>query len=158
MMVVIYRIIQDPDQTADVFQEALYKVWTYLDRILQHPNPHAYILSICTSSAYDFLRKKEKERIQSIQEGWLCNPEGVSPVETHSRSMELIGIIQKAVTLLPIQQAQAVLLRLFEEESFAGIGAALKCSEVTARSHYSKGLARLRLVLDEMHISLDEVI
>ncbi|MDX9754409.1 MAG: RNA polymerase sigma factor [bacterium] len=156
MMAVIYRIVHDPDQTADVFQEALYKVWTYLDRIALHPNPQAYILNICTTSAYDFLRKKERERARAMEHAPLAE-RAVSPsVESQTQSNEVLGLVQKAIASLPVQQAQAVLLRLFNEESFVGIGAALQCTEATARSHYSKGLAKLRLVLQEMNVSSEE--
>ena len=81
----------------------------------------------------------------------------VSPsVESQTQSNEVLGLVQKAIASLPVQQAQAVLLRLFNEESFVRIGAALQCTEATARSHYSKGLAKLRLVLQEMNVSSEE--
>lgn len=48
---------------------------------------------------------------------------------------------------LPRKQALAVLMRVVQEQSYADIAAALGCTEQTARSHASKGRARLRQVL-----------
>ncbi len=144
----IIRIVQDPDDAADAFQDALYKVWINLDRILNHPNPKAYILSICMSSAYDLLRKKAR-----IGTNEVCLESGFDFIsvehEPLSFKQELVATIQQALSALPLKQAQAVFLRLFENESYATIATCLGCREQTARSHVSKGLAYLRTILDK---------
>ena len=47
------------------------------------------------------------------------------------------------------KQAQAVHLRVFEQQDFIDIARAIGCREATARSHVSKGMARLREILGE---------
>ncbi|MBD3265732.1 sigma-70 family RNA polymerase sigma factor [bacterium] len=156
MMTAISRLVRNPDDAADVFQDALFKIWAYLDRILEHPNPHAYILNICNSVAYDFLRKRNITVPNSPHLSYQIDGDATT-ADSVIHKQELIAIIQRALANLPLQQAQAVFLRLFEEESFRAIASVLDCTEATARSHFSKGLARLRNVLNEWDISLSEV-
>ena len=52
-------------------------------------------------------------------------------------------------TSLPAQQRAAVVLRFYQDLSFAEIGAALGCPEATARSHVHRALAVLRVRLEE---------
>ncbi|MBN2329505.1 MAG: sigma-70 family RNA polymerase sigma factor [Candidatus Omnitrophica bacterium] len=155
MKVCIYRIVKDPDDAADAFQNALFKIWNYLDRIMNHPNPQAYILSICVSSAHDLLRTRSR---QSGHEMPLI-PEIAADAPSPFRpgySNEIIAIVQHAIASMSLKQAQAVFLRLFENESYSVISDALGCTEETARSHVSKGLANLRSILLKRNISMRE--
>lgn len=155
MMRTVYRIVRDPDDAADAFQDALVKVWRYLERIIHHPNPQAYILSICITSAYDTLRKRARQTAQEVP----MVPELSIPLpqDTHTKYAHyMTRLIQQCIASMPLKQAQAVLLRLFEDESFQTIGAVLGCTEATARSHVSKGLARLRALMSDVDNSVAE--
>ena len=50
-------------------------------------------------------------------------------------------------TLPPVQRA-AVVLRFYEDRSFAEIGQILGCAEATARSHVHRALVSLRAQLE----------
>ncbi len=54
-------------------------------------------------------------------------------------------------TSLPATQRAAVVLRFYQDLSFAEIGAALGCPEATARSHVHRALAALRSRIEEGH-------
>lgn len=152
----IYRIVQNPDDTADAFQDALFKIWNYLERIDNHPNPTAYILSICVTSAHDFLRKRTRysQKIVPLIQGLdISVPESHPPGYAH----EIVSIIHQAIASMSLKQSQAVFLRLFENESYTAIGQVLECSEETARSHVSKGLSLLRSILQDRNITPSEV-
>ncbi|HQO36632.1 MAG TPA: RNA polymerase sigma factor, partial [bacterium] len=116
-------------------------------QIHRHANPQAYILRICASAALDLLRKRMRieKRERPIDDSPLHGTEVLVSTKIHER--ETVRAIQGRIADLPKQQAEAVLLRAFEEQSFESIGRALGCSEATARSHVSKGLARLRTLL-----------
>lgn len=152
----IVRIVQNPDDAADAFQDALFRVWTYWDRIAVHPNPNGYISSICISSAYDLLRKKARNyKLElSMQSEFVPIHEKPTPAIVKE---EIMRSIHQAIMNLPVKQAQAVFLRLFEEESYMAISKVLDCKEDTVRSHVSKGIASLRQVLSDQNISLAEV-
>jgi len=50
---------------------------------------------------------------------------------------------------LPPQQRAAVVLRFYEDMSFAEIGRVLGCPDATARSHVHRALASLRTLMEE---------
>jgi DNA-directed RNA polymerase specialized sigma24 family protein len=62
MIGIVARIMRDPEDAADVFQEVLALIWAKLARIDRHPNPHAYIIRICITRSYDALRKRARRR------------------------------------------------------------------------------------------------
>ena len=64
----VWRIVRDPDETEDAFQEALAKIWLNFSKIRRHPNPRALILRICTNAAYDALRRNARRRWQEPEE------------------------------------------------------------------------------------------
>ena len=142
-------ILNDPDDAADAFQNALLYVWKNLGRIHRHPNPHGYILRVCTSAAYDVLRRNARRQQREVQV--LSGPAiEIADAGSQESAERTRSAIRRGIAALPKKQAQAVLLRLLEEEPFDAIGKALGCSEVTARSHVSKGLAKLRQHLSSL--------
>jgi hypothetical protein len=61
MIGIVARIVRDPEDAADVFQEVLALIWAKFERIDRHPNPHAYIIRICITRSYDALRKRASD-------------------------------------------------------------------------------------------------
>jgi len=143
------RIVRDPNDAADVIQETLAEVWKRLHKIDRDANPHAYILCICVSRAYDLLRRRarRRERESGAATERTAVPTAVSDPAVQVTAREQAEAIRHAVGLLPPKQGKAVLLRASQSLSYAAIACILGCSEATARSHYSKGTARLRGIL-----------
>jgi RNA polymerase sigma-70 factor (ECF subfamily) len=151
MMRAVWRILRDPKDAEDAFQEALLKVWKRWDRIRAHPNPHALVLQICIYAAHDVLRRRVR------QAKWL---EAVAIPEDIPDSSALViqnisGAEQNAQVLgaigrLPKNQARAILMHAVEEISYGDIAAALGCREVTVRKHVSRARARLRSLLSHL--------
>lgn len=140
----VWRIVRDPDDFEDAFQEALATVWKRLAQIRRHPNPSALVLRICVNAAYDVLRKKTKlrrrEELNAIPESY---PDAApSPHEQLRGKCEETEIFQ-AIGQLPRNQAEAVLLRFVQDLSYPEIAQALGCSENTARQHIARARARL---------------
>lgn len=152
MMGTVARIVGDPDEAADVFQEVLAVVWKRLARIDRHANPQGYILRICITRSYDALRKRARRRrreipLEAVGEGKAPAVGGGSP-----SGRETAAAIREAVGRLPAQQARAVLLRAVDGASYEAIGSILGCRAATARSHVAKGRARLRETLTRLGI------
>ena len=156
MIGIVARIVRDPEDAADVFQEVLALIWARLERIDRHPNPHAYIIRICVTRSYDALRKRARRlrletRLESIKAKiWPDSSRG------HIKAAERATAIREAIGLLPPNQGRAVLLRVVEDSPYDAIADVLGCSEATARSHFSKGKARLVKLLGELGISSDK--
>jgi RNA polymerase sigma factor (sigma-70 family) len=128
-------------------------IWAKLERIDRHPNPHAYIIRICITRSYDALRKRARRRRREIR------LESIRAKMWPARSLgyikegDRVTAIREAIAMLPPNQGQAVLLRLMEDSPYHTIAGVLGCSEATARSHFSKGKARLAKLLEELGIS-----
>ncbi len=148
MIAVVTRIIRDHDDAVDVFQEVLAAVWRKLKVIDRHPHPDAYIMRICVTRSYDALRKRARRRMKVRLQ------KDIEEFKRQSRTEDPTTLltIREAIALLPPKQGKTVLLRLIEGEDFASIGTVLGCSPVTARSHFSKGKAQLRTVLEDAGI------
>jgi RNA polymerase sigma-70 factor, ECF subfamily len=147
MVGVVLRIVRHADDADDALQDALARVWKLLRRIERHPNPQGYILRICMSAAYDTLRRRG--RLAAHETALEDSAEPVEPpTQRHGlAAAEAQAALLEGLNALPDAQRRAVLLRLVQEEPFETIALELGCSPATARSHYSKGRARLRSLL-----------
>jgi RNA polymerase sigma-70 factor, ECF subfamily len=144
----VWRIVRDPDDADDAFQEALATIWKRLGRIRRHANPHALILRICVNSAYDVRRRKSRRRrheeLKAITD--IAADPAPSPAE-QAVGRENREEIFEAIGRLPRNQAQAVLMRFVQELPYADIAQALDCKEATARKHIARARIRLRKAL-----------
>ena len=148
MIRTVGSIVQDPHDAADTLQNVLMTVWTEIDRIHRAPNPQAYVLRICINAAYGTLRQQAREgrgRVDLDVAAML--PSGAPGPAATAVAQDVRAAVVRAIADLPAQQAQAVFLRLVDDEPFDMIARVLDCDERTARSHVSKGKARLRELL-----------
>jgi RNA polymerase sigma factor (sigma-70 family) len=118
-----------------------------------HPNPHAYIIRICITRSYDALRKRARRRRREIRLESLKAKMWPARSLGYIKEGDSVTAIREAIAMLPPNQGQAVLLRLMEDSPYHTIAGVLGCSEATARSHFSKGKARLVKLLGELGIS-----
>jgi RNA polymerase sigma factor (sigma-70 family) len=141
----VWRIVRDPNDFDDAFQEALAAIWKRLRRILRHPNPHALVLRICANAAYDVLRDRARRRrqVESIPADAAYGVSAADLLSDREKREEILG----AIARLPRRQAESALMRFSEELSYKDIAEAIGCSEVTARTHVKRARVRLAALL-----------
>lgn len=151
MMRAVWRVVRDPDDTEDAFQEALLTVWKRWDRICAHANPHALILQICIHAAHDVLRRKVR------QGRWLdavAIPEEIP--DTAASAIQSISVAEqdaavlRAIGSLSKNQARAILMHAVEEVPYNAIAAAMGCRESTVRKHVARARTKLRVLLSHL--------
>jgi RNA polymerase sigma-70 factor, ECF subfamily len=147
MLRLIWRITRVAEDAEDALQESLTIIWKRRARIERHPRPQALVLRICANCACDVLRAR-------LRRGSLETPL-VDADTLHAKDcavdqtlcdLELRDDLSRALVRLPRRQATAVLMRYVLELPYQEIGAALDCSEATARVHVNrahKTLSRL---------------
>jgi RNA polymerase sigma-70 factor (sigma-E family) len=125
-----------PHDAWDLVQESLVRVGVRW-RKLADGNPGGYAQTTLVRLNIDRHRRRRRERPRSTS--------GDAPVEVeHPLDPELV----EALRQLPPQQRTAVVLRCLVDLDHAGIADHLGCSVGTARSHLSRGLARMRQHLE----------
>ncbi len=68
--------------------------------------------------------------------------------------VQLIGLIEKAMETLPPRQREAFLLRYWEEMSLAETAEIMKCSEGSVKTHCSRAVHALAVILREKGVKL----
>jgi len=151
MIRAVWRIVRDPADAEDAFQEALLTIWKRWGQVRKHPNPHALVLRICINSAHDMLRRKAR-RLKWLEVGPIpesipdASPsviQGVSDREQDTQVLRAIGCLSK-------NQARAILMHAVEEVPYSDIAAAMDCREVTVRKHVARARAKLRSLLSHL--------
>ncbi len=69
-------------------------------------------------------------------------------------SAQLIGLIEKAMEILPARQREAFILRYWEEMSLAETAVIMKCSEGSVKTHCSRAVHTLAKILGEKGVKL----
>lgn len=68
--------------------------------------------------------------------------------------VQLIGLIEKAMEILPARQREAFILRYWEEMSLAETAIIMKCSEGSVKTHCSRAVHALATILREKGVKL----
>ena len=112
-------------------------------KLMRVERPLAYIFTIARNEAYSVFNNRAQRR-QLIEESALLEepsalPEGVSTNNRRGGRM--------ALTKLPEDQRETVVLKVYEGFTFAEIAGIMEVSANTAASRYRYGLAKLARLL-----------
>ncbi|SER85156.1 SigE family RNA polymerase sigma factor [Actinokineospora terrae] len=130
----------DPHTAQDVVQSVLLRAgqrWPGIERLAM---PGAYVHRMVTNEFLSWRRRAVRtvsvphEVIESV----------APPSSDETDRVDQRHLMFQGIALLPRKQRAAVVLRYYANRSFAEIAGELGCSEATARSHISRGLAALR--------------
>jgi len=151
MMRAVWRIVRDPDDTEDAFQEALLTVWKRWDRICTHPNPHALILQISIHAAHDVWRRKVR-RGRCLESAAIPEeiPDPAASAIQGIAAAEQDAAVFRAIGSLSNNQARAILMHAVEELPYDAIAAAMDCRESTVRKHVARARTKLRVLLSQL--------
>lgn len=143
---VAYGLTGNPHDAWDLVQEALMRVgirW----RKLADGNPGGYAHTTLVRLNIDRGRRLKREFLPGDV------PDTGRPVQLVTEGLD--PALVAALRTLPPQQRAAVVLRAIGDLDHAGIAERLGCSVGTARTHLSRGLARLREQLTEQGVPGD---
>jgi len=144
------------DDALDVVQEAMMMlVQRYADKPEDEWRP--LFFTVLQNKIRDFHRRKsvrtrwtallhwgtrEGEAVEDpVQQ--LADPSGQHPGK-HMEQLDSAQAVNTAIELLPLRQQQAFLLRAWEGMSVAETAQAMKCSQGSVKTHYSRAVAALR--------------
>ena len=136
----------------EIFQEVFLAVW---DKRRQYRFPLPFknwLYSIAANQCRLHLRRNKNRPTMLHEDQWETAPADDSPSPSHLAMLtETAAQVKQAVSRLPAQHRSVVVLRIWQELSYAEIAEIVGCSEATARSHMSHALAELRVVLPDVN-------
>ncbi|MFI6807961.1 SigE family RNA polymerase sigma factor [Streptomyces luteogriseus] len=132
----------DRQRAEDLVQEALVKLWFAWPKIADQA-PEAYVRTVLVRLAARSARRRwwGERPVEQL-------PDRAGPVDVSSAVAERSRLEAALAQLSPRQRA-AVVLRYYEDLPEAQVAQALGCPVGTARSHASRGVARLRQILSD---------
>jgi len=138
-----YLVTGSPEDAADAVQEAISRALPRWSRLVARGTADAYVRRSIVNAAISAWRKQR--RLVPV-----ADPESPS-VADQSQALTDADHAWALCAELPPRQRAAVVLRFYENLSFADVGRILDCPESTARSHVHRALGtlRTRLAIEE---------
>jgi RNA polymerase sigma-70 factor (sigma-E family) len=136
-----YLVTGDRDTAEDAVQDALTSACARWDRVSRADDPEAYVRRMVANAHISWWRRVSRRETPAA-EVLGAGTAGGSTLPEDEAVWELCGT-------LPRRQRAAVVLRFYEQLSYAEIAAVLQCSEVTVRSQVHRALASLRSRLED---------
>lgn len=142
-----HRLLGDPTETADCFQEAFLAALE-VSRRQRVRNVCGLLVRLATTRAIDRLRRRSRQELRQADTRCRRNisdgeRDPASRLETH----ELAGRLREAIGQLPPQEAKAFSLRYLSEMSYRQIAKELNINTNTAGVLLHRAKAKLRKAL-----------
>lgn len=141
-------ITRNQHDAEDAVAATLLKVVGDIEVLSRAQNPWAFLLQMVRNEALLILRRKSRwtcavQRIAECLSDLVQAPSSVDALE----SQESMQSIWNALRQLPTQQAEVVVLKIWEDFTFHQIGQMLGIPPATAASRYRYGLEKLSELL-----------
>ena len=128
----------------DVFNTAFVRFWRQRGRVR---DPVPFLYSCVRTTALNWLRERGRrerhEQAANLQPLFAIDRDKLAEEETNR-------VIEKALSTLPDEQREVVVMRIWGELSFPQIGKVLSISASTADTRYRAGLKRLHSQLNQL--------
>lgn len=138
------RFMKDLDIAQDVVQEAFIKAYEKLNMFEGRASFKSWLYQITVNTARNKLRENRYD-FSDIDDVQLS----VAPVAERALVHNAVSdMIQLEVDRLPFKQKTALVLRIYEDMSFAEIAAVMECPYDTAKANYRHALIKLKEVFE----------
>ena len=136
----------------DCGQETMIRIWRNLESYRGDCALESWIYRIAANCCMDYLRKKKRDQSVSMEplreQGF--DPADPSPgTEDRVVSVDEHQRLRKAITQLPDEQREALILTQLEKISYEEAAQMLGVSEGTVKSRVNRAKARLKEILSE---------
>lgn len=139
LLALAYRLTGDRHLAEDLVQTCLWRMAKHWPTARE--NPMAYARQVLVNLAKDGWRRSRRQPPEVLDPDPMSN-DSVASSLTEDRELLLTALRE-----LPPRQRTVIVLRFFEDLSVEETAGILRCSPGTVKSSTSRGLARLRNVL-----------
>ena len=137
-----YVLTGDGNLAEDAVQDALTTACARWSRVSRADDPEAYVKRMVVNAHISWWRRFRRREAPAPDP---VRSAPAAPDGTAARAES--DAVWALCSTLPDKQRAAVVLRFYEELSYAEIGVLLHCAEATARSHVHRALAALKTTL-----------
>ena len=151
----VFAELKDPDDAFDVSQEVFIRLYNAAGGFRFESTLKTWLYRMCKNCAYDYMRKFYRHKAvqlsyKSPEEETAEDVEVVSETTPEEEILrrEKINAVRKAVTELPEDMRDVIVLREFEDMQYSEIAQVLGISEGTVKSRISRAREHLKKVLE----------
>ena len=136
----------------DCGQEAMIRIWRNLANYRGECALESWVYRIAANCCMDWLRKKKRDRSVSVEP---LREQGFDPADTAPGTEEQVvqederRRLREAISLLPDEQREALILTQLEKVPYEEAARALGVSEGTVKSRVNRAKTRLKELLSE---------
>jgi RNA polymerase sigma-70 factor (sigma-E family) len=139
-----YVLTGDVSLAEDAVQDALTTACARWGRVSSADDPEAYVKRMVVNAHISWWRRFRRREAPAAEPS-----RTVPPTVDGTAARADAEAVWELCTTLPDKQRAAVVLRFYEELSYAEIAQLLHCAEATARSHVHRALASLKDTLSK---------
>ena len=139
----VWRMLRDAHDAEDCLQETFLRAFRSYERVRTGTNYRAWLYKIATNTAHSQWRRRKRSETRTVDLDPEVQAEGVSAIDRVEQKT-LLAAVARAVEELPDQQRAALIMRKYQELSYAEIGAALACTEAAARANVYQAVKKLQ--------------
>jgi RNA polymerase sigma factor (sigma-70 family) len=141
------NLLNDKADAEDVVQDVFISFVQSVEKFRLRGGLKGYLTTCVANRSRDYLRKNRRRQTLMVHQAERAITDVKSPVQLVVRSEELQKL-SNAITELPYEQREAIVLRLHGEMRFKTIARLQNISIKTAQSRYRYGLDKLRSILN----------
>ena len=141
------NLLDDGSAAEDVVQDVFISFVKAVEQFRLRGSLKGYLGTCVANRSRDYIRKKRRQQTVTVSEGGQITSDAKSPVQLVIRSEELQKL-SHAMTELPYEQREVVVLRLHGDLRFRQIASLQRVCVKTALSRYRYGLDKLRSILN----------
>jgi RNA polymerase sigma-70 factor (sigma-E family) len=138
----------DRGHAEDLVQTALMKCYRHWGRITRSGTPSAYVRRVIVTTHSSWRR-----RLSNSEQVMESLPEQADP---HAPPAPGDEELERALRALPPRMRTAVVLRYYEDLTEAQAGELMGCSASTVNTQTARGLARLRMTVEDPAVAREE--
>jgi len=143
-------LARNPHDAEDVVQDACIRALRYVGS-LHGADARAWFLTIVRNAFYDWLGRNRPAEVVHDEEDTIAtmvDPSAPDPQQESIRNAEMQAL-SAAISALPLQYREVLVLRELEELSYKEIAIAVGSTEGAARVHYHNAMRAIREKIDE---------
>ncbi len=149
----LWRLLRETGDVEDCLQETFLRAFRSYARVRAGTNYRAWLYKIATNTAHSHWKRRKRGEAYAVELD-PDRPDGEMSTADRVERQTLLTAVARAVEHLPPQQRVALIMRKYQELSYAEIAAVLECTEAAARANVYQAVKHLREQFAEVEVGV----